>query len=550
MHTSQPYETAPAGAAPGPGPGRSHDRSRLIRRGVAAAVLAYGLALALGSHAGFPASRLTHSVMPYLADKPLGEDGFYMLTVAWHLAQGHGVTYNDGLVVTGIQPLATATDAALGGIVRLCGGGRWAFARCVLLFQVLLLLALAALTGALAARIAPASVSRDDAATAAFCIAALSFPLFRLTTYGLETGLYLALIATCVLFTLNRPPASWRTRDAVTFGVLAGLAGLGRIDFGVVFALYLGLTVLRRSLSPGRAVASGVCALTVVAPWFLWIHHVSGRWLPSSGPAEFAAVTMTSLWPRLQTAVAALAQSLAPMLYLNGVHLVLGRLWRGGTAQWVFDGACLVLIAATLRLLRPSATGPAASPALPVLKDWTVALAGLVVVYPLVSWATHFYHRYDAPLFVIVIPLLAVRLAAWWPGWRRSLSLAGGLALLFTAFAVPSLHAGRIGNTQVLSAGFVKGTLPATARVGAFQSGVIGYFDGNVVNLDGKMNRDALAAIETGTLPAYLDRSDIGYLVDRPSVIDGTLPADYLRARWQPCPQQVPGGFSVCLVRR
>ena len=86
--------------------------------------------------------------------------------------------------------------------------------------------------------------------------------------------------------------------------------------------------------------------------------------------------------------------------------------------------------------------------------------------------------------------------------------------------------------------------------MGAFQSGVIGYFNANVVNLDGKMNPEALTAAASHALPAYLDRADIQYLVDWPSVIDDALPADYLRARWQPCPQQVPGDASICLARR
>ena len=34
--------------------------------------------------------------MPYVSDKIIGEDGYYMLTVAWNLAQGHGISYNFG----------------------------------------------------------------------------------------------------------------------------------------------------------------------------------------------------------------------------------------------------------------------------------------------------------------------------------------------------------------------------------------------------------------------------------------------------------------------
>jgi hypothetical protein len=42
-----------------------------------------------------------------LSDKPVGEDGYYMLTIALNIAQGHGIAYNYSLPATGIQPLST-----------------------------------------------------------------------------------------------------------------------------------------------------------------------------------------------------------------------------------------------------------------------------------------------------------------------------------------------------------------------------------------------------------------------------------------------------------
>ena len=47
--------------------------------------LLYAGILAFGSRVGFPERpEAAAGAFPYLADKPVGEDGFYMLTVAWN----------------------------------------------------------------------------------------------------------------------------------------------------------------------------------------------------------------------------------------------------------------------------------------------------------------------------------------------------------------------------------------------------------------------------------------------------------------------------------
>ena len=66
----------------------------------------YGLFLAIFSIADFPTS-LVGGYLPYLSDKPLGEDGFYMLRVAWNIANGDGITYSTGQLTSGIQPIIT-----------------------------------------------------------------------------------------------------------------------------------------------------------------------------------------------------------------------------------------------------------------------------------------------------------------------------------------------------------------------------------------------------------------------------------------------------------
>jgi hypothetical protein len=57
--------------------------------------------------------------------------------------------------------------------------------------------------------------------------------------------------------------------------------------------------------------------------------------------------------------------------------------------------------------------------------------------------------------------------------------------------------------------------------IGVFQSGAVGYFSNRrVINLDGKVNRDALDAIRSGNLGDYLRKSGIDIVIDDRRVLE------------------------------
>ena len=88
--------------------------------------------------------------MPYLSDRPVGEDAYYLLTVAWNLAATHRIVYNFNKPTTGVQPLATFVDAGLARLVQAAGRDRWVFVRVVILVNVVLLILFAHLLGRIA----------------------------------------------------------------------------------------------------------------------------------------------------------------------------------------------------------------------------------------------------------------------------------------------------------------------------------------------------------------------------------------------------------------
>jgi len=85
--------------------------------------------------------------------------------------------------------------------------------------------------------------------------------------------------------------------------------------------------------------------------------------------------------------------------------------------------------------------------------------------------------------------------------------------------------------------------LPAGAVVGALQSGTLGFFRIGTVNLDGKVNYDALRARTRGTLWRYVRERHLDYLVDWPGYVAEMLGPDSARRDYVKLDEA--GGFEL-----
>jgi hypothetical protein len=507
--------------------------TRFASVGAAGVLLIYTLALTIFAREGFPTSLETGSGFPYLSDQPVGEDGYYMMMVAWNLGSGQGMTANFGETVTGVQPLMTLVLAGVAWVIKAVGGDKWDLARAVILLGGLNVVALAFVVARIARALIAHEADREFAATFCFVSLCLSAYVFRTFTYGLETGLYLLLVA-IVIDVAGRSGARERKMSnarALTLGALVGLAGLARIDFGVLAAIAFGLLLLQRRIDFTRAVLAGCVALLITAPWFLWVHSVSGAYMPSSGPAQSALVDSSSAPGRAEAMLAAVAQNMTPWAPLGG----------GAFAGAVALVSLLVILVALRRRAFPS-----------VLWSWWTAAAFLPVVYFAFFWAAHFYARYTAPLLILATLATACALAS--VASRLRAPLLGAFILVVLAFNATALfrtlHAGGIGDGHSVTAGYVSREISKDARVGAFQSGVTGYYNENVINLDGKVNSAALAAMREKRVEEYLDAEQISYVIDWRGVLEGLIPRAMAFGDWAPCPKPVGNLETICIMRR
>lgn len=477
----------------------------------------------------------------HVFDTPLTEDGYYSLAVARNLAAGHGLTIDGTTLTNGFQPLFTMVEALAFWLAR---GNEILALRLVTAFAWAFHAAGAILVGLIVKESWP--VRHGDAERALRLPLAmflyLAAPLMLNHAYnGLETACVMAFYAACWRVMQTSRDESWG--GLALFGALIGLMVLARID-AAFLALILGLNELRRAWSRGpatmlaRAALMGGVALAISSPWWIYNTVYFGSPMPTSGTAQ---QDWALEWLRLEYAEWALRLVAVPWIFA-GAHEGIGAVsipWPFGAAQAmdltpIGTLRLLVLIAVAVFILRAVRRGQfrdaPSSPAenlrvhrtLEFAACFALALIGLILYYALSFTAYWFFYRYFAPaaLFAFVIaPILWARLATGptTPACRlASIGLVSALTVQIMVLAVLSQSGRGIGGNTVYhdQVALAREYVPAGERVAAGQTGTLGYFRERVVNLDGKVNVEALK-YQTHMWD-YLREKNIRYFIDWP----------------------------------
>lgn len=436
-------------------------------------------------------------------DAPLTEDGYYMLSVSRNIALGNGVTIDGNQWTNGFQPLFAFMMAP---IYTLFDGARYSSLRGILALHWFLHVATALILGVI---VSSENLIGVKSKRVLFWLTTLlwlaSFQALAHSYNGLETGLVLLLYASAWRLYQLDWLRGWRL---VAFSLLLGLLVLARIDT-VVFVAFFLAAELRRSDVQGRerllrVTVVGLSVTLVSLPWWLFNLVGFGSLMPSSGTAQSAPLAIS----RAPSALLAAAMNLVP--YIPAVEPIGGL--KGPTALigigLVQAGIALVIGVLFCRSVLPQVSHTSA---VRYARTLLLSTTALLIYYLLFSGAEHFYGRYLTPYMLIAVPVTAVLLAigasrnarTWMlvvPVWVYALLVAAAF----------SRGASMPYYTQQLQ--LIADHVPSSERVAAGQSGTIGYFRDDVVNLDGKVNPAALAYREH--MWDYLREREIRWFCD------------------------------------
>ena len=303
-------------------------------------------------------------------------------------------------------------------------------------------------------------------------------------------------------------------REQVILGCLCGLVFLARIDGALfvtaLFAVRLIHVQASRQLTFREAVMEalppGLISLGFAAPWLIHNQVFFGSIMPISGPAQSLSAEFGQNLPQVPVT---LFETMFPMFPVpTGLEFTTPVRLVAGTVTAAVFGAFLWRVFQTRNPFRIAVAA------------YTLYGAMIVAYYGLYFGAGHFLSRYFAPLGPLLITaavFVALDLAARLPWHGRDIARLGGAAALALSVALlvrltlPGVK--EQGHFHVVA--WVEENVADETWVGAVQTGTLGYWHDRTINLDGKVNPEALEARRTeGDVLNYVVASEIDYIAD------------------------------------
>ncbi|MBC8426927.1 hypothetical protein H8E07_22660 [bacterium] len=443
------------------------------------------------------------------------EDGFLMMTVARNLALGHGLTSSAGAIPTnGVQPLFTFVQSLVFLVVI---GDKRDGVLLVMVLHIVLALLGAWLIHRLAGRLLAGHTHRSSISLLAATLWFACPVVVNNSMNGLESGLYVVCLLTVLSVWLADRPHIFRTQVSLGLlwvGVLLGVAFWARNDavFLVVvmtaWHVLYGLRGRREDLAVRikEALLMGAGALGVAAPWLIFNQTRFGSIVPISALSQTAE---TAFGANLVNVPSKLFE------YISIVLPVPTALETHGAVVAVTSVITIVFFVSAVAMARR--LGGATGLFIHVVLSFALLMT---VYYGLFHGAPWFISRYFFPLspFMAILSvtyllsgithLVARRQRAW------SRVIATVLVVLALALNVRVYVEGPE-NQYLQLVAWIEANVADGQWVGAPQSGTIGYFHDLTVNLDGKLNPEALQAKQADRFPDYIVNGTFGASQDR-----------------------------------
>lgn len=455
-----------------------------------------------------------------IVHRPIVEDGYYALSVASNIASGHGVTIDGVHKTNGFQPLFTflCVPAFL-----LAGGNQYMAIRFVLLLHWLIFLLTAYVMGRIAVDSTGTKVHWQHSPTFWWIFYLfVSFTLLFIVNFnGLETGFLLFLYACTWRYYQKTGITTWK--QTVLFAIILGLLVLTRIDavfFVMIFTLFYffsnsGTFVQRLK----RCCTLGGISFIVSSPWWIFNYINFGSFFPTSGKAYQSWITLgtlfhTSSLERFRDAYMALTRVLMPVVYLG---------------QNTYEGIAVAVIRTILLLVSGwflwhwrekikslFKTNTNSDDTMRTIKFMIIFITACIVLigsYILTFSATWFFTRYFAPLLLVSVLILGLFFSSMHAKYRAFMRMVIIILILPLFTVIILLQRGTFQSDFINNQIFlVQQHVPPDSKVAAFQTGTLGFFRPHIVNLDGKVNPDAVTY--RAHLLEYVQQNRVEWLCD------------------------------------
>jgi hypothetical protein len=440
----------------------------------------------------------------YLITSVIPDDAFYYFQIARNIVTGHGITFDGINPTNGFHPLWLVL---LVGIYSLFStGGTFDIA------PIHVALSLSVLFNALTACFVFAVISRvtqhPGIRTFALALWALNpFILFE-SLNGLETSLALFLTSVfiyCALVIRDRGSLL----QYAFLGIPAGLMILARLDMAFYLIAFLGWLFVMSRTNITRILVVGIIATVIVSPWIVWNYTHFGMVLTSASEAN----TLVNKTLIAQDNGSSVFQLVKGIIYnVDGqIRLLMTR--TGSPAfLLVIVGAALVLMLQK-RLTFPQRLRDIRPELAFFLGFCLLFFANVVLRFGGRTWYFVTFGFFVSLFFAITATAVVSEMKH-----KKIVAAVFGAFILFAFYVAWSKD---IRNQYVSAEEIYAVTewsnahLPPDAVIGAFNSGIQGYFTRNrVVNLDGLVNNAAFEALEQKQVWNYLQSAGVTYVID------------------------------------
>lgn len=498
----------------------------------------YVLILAYNSKDGFPSRGNNIISFPFLSEKPLTEDGYYALTIAWNLGTGKGIVYNYDIVTTGFQPLYVFTLAPVAWLLNYMGYGKTEFLRFVIVYSGFLILLFFYLLRILT-RLLSKNVNKNEFELILILMVLFSYKVFLQFFNGLETGLYLCFVCFSIILSIKIFSQKLSEIYYLLFGVVLGFTVLARIDFLLPAACVILFLAYQKKVNLKQLSLITFFLFITIAPWFFYVYKTTGSIFPTSVLVQSRFLSSFELYDRIDKFFFALLNPVVPFFY------------TGLTNTLIFYFPSAIIVTILIRSFLKERFKLFNSDKLKIIYIWGLSILLLIGVYFFLASVPYFYPRYFSPFYVVSIPILAITLSKYF-NWKKAAAFKILFLISISLFIMNSIGglfykkstASLANRLSVLQDEFYK-----NKKIGMFQSGIGGYYFDNVLNLDGKVNHYALNYSKRGELEKYLDSLGVEILLDWKEYFS-LLDKQYLYENWEQSNIVFLDGKSVMYSRK